>query len=122
MVKEQKILLHELDEDEWRLLQGFIPRASSPKELESGVVRTSVNAILRRMRTGKPCQSVPQMYSDYTSICRRFKLWRENGVLRDVTMTLANVRKGKCISNSPRIATTDTSVRRPPELIQALTR
>jgi transposase len=87
------MMLHELEENEWRLIQDFIPQASSPKELESGAIRASVNAILWRMRTGKPWHLVPRQYGDHTSICRRFTQWRETGVWREVTMALARVRK-----------------------------
>jgi transposase len=93
------MLLHELDEKEWLLIQDLIPKASSAKELENGVIRASVNAILWRMRTGKSWQGVPPKYGDHTSICRRFVQWREAGVWRDVTITLASLRNGESPSD-----------------------
>lgn len=85
--------LGDLDEAEWRLIKELIPTASSAKEIEQGVIRASVNGILWRMRTGQPWSRLPRQYGNHTSICRRFVQWREIGVWRDVTATLARARK-----------------------------
>jgi len=110
------MLLHELDENEWRLIQKLIPKASSAREHETGVIQASVNAIFWRMRTGKPWQLVPPNYGDHTSICRRFTQWRETGVWRDVTTALANVRNSGSFSDSIVFGMSGPAERPPSEL------
>jgi transposase len=94
------MLLHDLDESEWRVVRKFIPNACSAKELEDGVIQASVNGILWRMRTGEPWRLTPREYGDHTSIFRRFTRWRDTGVWCDVTMTLANVRNCNGLSDT----------------------
>jgi transposase len=87
--------LQSLDDGEWHVLQMLIPNACSSNEMQNRAIRCSVNAILWRMRTGKPWRFIPREYGEPTSIFRRFTRWRDAGVWRNVTMSLARMRESQ---------------------------
>jgi len=88
--------LHDLSDQEWMLVKHRIPMAQLPSEATNAVIRGSVNAILWRMRTGKPWRLVPPHYGHPTTIFRRFRKWSACGVWEEVTKLLAEMRSKDC--------------------------
>ncbi len=86
------MLLYDISDDEWLLLKQRIPKADSAREAAKPAIRRSVNAILWRMRTGKPWRFMPSDYGEATSIFRRYQEWTASGVWEDVTKILADMR------------------------------
>jgi transposase len=86
------LLLDDINDDEWALMKGQIPKADSAGEAANPVIRRSVNAILWRMRTGMPWRFIPAHYGEATSIFRRFQKWSGTGVWENVTRLLAEMR------------------------------
>jgi transposase len=87
-----RLPLEDISDDEWASMKGRIPKADSAREATNPVIRSSVNAILWRMRTGMPWRFIPAHYGDSTSIFRRFQKWSGTGVWEDVTKLLAEMR------------------------------
>jgi transposase len=87
-----RLLLEDVSDDEWAIVKRRIPKADSAKEAANPVIRSSVNAVLWRMRTGMPWRFIPAHYGDSTSIFRRFQKWTGTGVWEDVTKLLAEMR------------------------------
>jgi transposase len=84
--------LHDITETEWCLIRDLIPMAASTEESRLRALRSSVNGILWRMRTGEPWTQVPSEYGYHRFVYACFVEWRQSGVWENVTKMLAQVR------------------------------
>jgi transposase len=87
-----KMLLHELDDREWHFVSELIPSADAASAARRDSLRSYVDAILWRMRTGGPWRLIPRTYGDSTTIFRYQEKWRKAGVWGEITTTLAQLR------------------------------
>jgi transposase len=85
-------MLHDLSNNEWRVIGELIPEAGTVTEARRATIRSSVNAILWRMRTGKAWRFIPRDYGEPTTVFRHYQQWQKSGVWRQITVALAELR------------------------------
>ena len=111
---EAKLRLDDLSDEEWMLVRRRIPKAETSSDAMNFVIRSSVNAILWRMRTGEPWRFIPAYYGESTSIFRRFQKWSATGVWAEITKLLAEMRSANCrLTAEPPFKTGSVPLERP---------
>ena len=73
--------LDDLNDDEWTVIKEYFLAMKPARLSVESVIRSSIDAILWRMRTGEPWRFIPSRYGESTSIFRRFKAWSGSGRL-----------------------------------------
>ena len=80
-----------LTDEQWSLVAPLIPEPPSP--VSGGRPRTDsravLEAILWAIRTGSPWSGLPAGAPSRYTCTRRFREWRDSGVLREVLVALA---------------------------------
>jgi transposase len=84
--------LNDLTDHEWSIVKTHLVQGPRPERTAPRVLRSTINGILWRMRTGNPWRFIPSEYGDWSSIRRRFQQWEQSGVWRSVTIALAEIR------------------------------
>ncbi|ESZ99696.1 transposase [Frankia sp. CcI6] len=98
----------DLTDGEWELIEPYLPLGAS------GLIpdlRSYVNAVMWRFRTGSPWRDVPERYGSWSTIYDRFRLWARDGVfqtLMDAMITEAAARDDVDLS----LASVDSTVAR----------
>jgi len=90
----------DLTDKQWAVVEPLLP---VPEVREDGRgrpwrdPRDVLNGVLWVLRTGAPWADMPERYPPYATCFRRFKMWNEAGVLKEVLQCLADdlVERGK---------------------------
>jgi transposase len=80
--------LTSLSDVEWAAIRKLIPNSRIP----GSNLRSTVDGILWRMRTGGSWHTVPKEYGNWSSIRNRFQEWSSSGAWHAIAATLAEVR------------------------------
>jgi transposase len=84
--------LDDLTDHEWAIVKTHLARGQCCGRIAPSVLRSTVNGILWRMRTGGPWRFIPSEYGNWSSIRRRFQDWNASSVWQAVTRALAEAR------------------------------
>ena len=77
----------DLTNEQWKIVEPLVP---TPRRRADGRgrpwrdPRDVLNGILWVLRTGAPWKDLPERYPPYATCFRRFKMWSEDGVLKEV--------------------------------------
>jgi len=82
----------ELTDDQWRLVQPFLPPREKRRGKPRADDRRTINAVLYVLITGCRWMDLPHKYGDEVTAWRRLRRWEEQGVWRRVMDAL--VAKG----------------------------
>jgi transposase len=80
--------LTSLTDLEWASIRTLIPHSRIP----APSLRSTVDGILWRMRTGGSWHTVPKDYGNWSSIRNRFQEWSSSGAWHAIAATLAEIR------------------------------
>lgn len=70
---------HELSDEQWKLIEGLMPRASRCGGGRWRDHRQVVNGLLWRLCTGAQWRDLPERYGPWQTIYHRLALWRRDG-------------------------------------------
>ena len=70
---------HDLTDDEWAALEGFLPDATPRRGGQWKDHRQVVNGVLWRTRTGAPWRDLPYQYGNWKTVYNRHRLWSMDG-------------------------------------------
>jgi transposase len=87
-----ELRLTPLTNTEWAIVRKHVPRPRSGRKLPLSVLRSTVDGVLWRMRTGGAWHNMPKEYGNRTSIHRRFFDWKASGAWENIVIALAEVR------------------------------
>jgi len=71
----------DLRDDEWRLIEGFMPSPITGGRQRDTDMRVVVNAILYLVRSGCSWRMLPKDFPPYTTVYEYFSRWRKDGTL-----------------------------------------
>jgi len=73
-----------LTDDEWAVLEPFLPPASSVGRPRRWPMRRIVEAMLYLLRGGLPCRMLPPGFAPATTVQRYFYAWRDSGLWQTI--------------------------------------
>jgi transposase len=82
----------DLPDEQWVLIGPFLPELVRRKDGRGRPWRENravLNGILWILRTGAPWADLPDRYPSYQTCHRRFQLWVQSGVLKDILSVVA---------------------------------
>jgi transposase len=83
----------DLTDEQWAILEPLIPEEERQVSRKRGRpwrdAREVLNGILWILRTGAPCQDLPERYPPYQTCHRRFQRWVREGLMEAMLCTLA---------------------------------
>jgi transposase len=71
---------HEVSDEDWNLLQPYLPGQPGQWGGVAHDNRRFLNAVFWILRTGAPWRDLPPEYGDWKNVHRRFCRWRSKGV------------------------------------------
>ena len=74
----------DLTDDEWSVLEPFLPLASSVGRPRKWPLRRIVEAMLYLLRGGLPWRMLPPGFPPTTTVQRYFYAWRDSGVWQTI--------------------------------------
>ena len=82
----------DITDEQWAILEPLIPeppRRADGRGRPWKSSRDVMNGILWILRTGAPWKDMPERYPPYQTCHRRFQRWREEGVMDEILLALA---------------------------------
>jgi transposase len=79
---------HEVSDKQWEFLRPFLERPAAKTGRKPVHPRDMLNGILWVLRTGAPWRDVPDCYGPWQTVYHYFCLWRDNGALSQIVISL----------------------------------
>ncbi|HEU5386207.1 MAG TPA: IS5 family transposase [Streptosporangiaceae bacterium] len=79
---------HDLDDDQWIVLEPLLPRGKKPGRPPKWARRQLIDGIRWRTRTGSPWRDVPPRYGPWQSVYGLFRRWQRDGTWAKVVTAL----------------------------------
>jgi transposase len=71
---------HEITDDHWQRIKGFLPGQAGPPGVTAQDHRLFVNAVLGIATTGAPWRDLPERFGSWGSVWKRYDRWWAKGV------------------------------------------
>lgn len=75
---------HEVTNEEWGILDGFLPKSRAKTGRPARDRRQVLNGILWILKTGAPWRDLPDYYGPWETIYGHYSKWRDSGVFDQV--------------------------------------
>lgn len=79
---------HELTDEQWAVVEPFLPRASRSKGRKPREPRSVLNAIFWVLHTGAPWRDLPERFPPWKTVYNSFCRWRKAGVFERILEAL----------------------------------
>jgi len=80
--------LQELRDDQWVIIEPFVPGGRKGKRGPRSDARRFINALLWLARSGARWRDIPESYGSFQTIKRRYYRWLDKGIIDDIFQTL----------------------------------
>jgi len=81
---------HEIEQDAWERIEGFLPGTSGDPGVTAADNRLFINAVFWIAKTGAPWRDLPSRFGLWNSVFQRFNRWAKKGVWQKAAETLAD--------------------------------
>ena len=75
---------HAISDDDWKRIEHLLPGRPGQHGKVAKDNRLFLDAVLRIAKTGAPWRDLPERFSNWNSVWRRFDRWAKKGVWRQV--------------------------------------
>lgn len=79
---------HELSDEQWALIEPYVPGREGDPGKSGRDNRLFVNAVLWIAKTGAPWRDLPERFGNWNSVFQRFNRWCKRGVWQRVLEAL----------------------------------
>ena len=75
---------HELTDEQWKLVEPFIPRSKAKTGRKRKDPRLMLDGIMWILSTGAPWRDLPERFGSCKTVHRHFSNWRQNGTFAKI--------------------------------------
>jgi transposase len=79
---------HELTDEQWALVEPYLPRSTARTGRPASDRRTQLNGIFWILSTGAPWRDLPERFGPWQTVYDHFRTWRKAGVFAAVVEAL----------------------------------